>query len=565
LVGGDFKFLPGEQPLETETTATQTISFETDPSRYRHWKLSLEGPIARLTMAVQEDKPLKPGYQLKLNSYDLGVDIELADAVQRLRFEHPEVRSVIVTSNRDRVFCAGANIHMLASSSHGFKVNFCKFTNETRLAMEDASRNSGQKYLAALNGTCAGGGYELALACDEIILIDDGNSAVSLPETPLLAVLPGTGGLTRLVDKRKVRRDLADLFCTVAEGVRGSRAKEWRLVDEVVPKSRFEEAVLRRAGELAAASPALATDGVVLTPLNKRVEADRVIYDQVVLELDRSARRATLTVRGPRAGIPTDAESIRKLGASWWPLQAFREIDDALCHLRANEDALGLILLKTEGEMQPLLEVDGVLEELKNDWFVREVRWFMARTLRRLDLTARSFFAMIEPGSCFGGSLFELAIAADRSYMLEDPERPCQVALTSLNGGAFPMSHGLSRLQVRFLGEPETPGKLLQSPRGYDPGQALEAGLVTVVADDIDYADEVRVACEERISLSPDALTGMEANLRFPGNEGCDSKIFSRLSAWQNWIFQRPNAVGEKGALTLYGKPERPSFDPRRT
>ena len=565
MVGGDFKFLPGEQPLETETTATQTISFETDPSRYRHWKLSLEGPIARLTMAVQEDKPLKPGYQLKLNSYDLGVDIELADAVQRLRFEHPEVRSVIVTSNRDRVFCAGANIHMLASSSHGFKVNFCKFTNETRLAMEDASRNSGQKYLAALNGTCAGGGYELALACDEIILIDDGNSAVSLPETPLLAVLPGTGGLTRLVDKRKVRRDLADLFCTVAEGVRGSRAKEWRLVDEVVPKSRFEEAVLRRAGELAAASPALATDGVVLTPLNKRVEADRVIYDQVVLELDRSARRATLTVRGPRAGIPTDAESIRKLGASWWPLQAFREIDDALCHLRANEDALGLILLKTEGEMQPLLEVDGVLEELKNDWFVREVRWFMARTLRRLDLTARSFFAMIEPGSCFGGSLFELAIAADRSYMLEDPERPCQVALTSLNGGAFPMSHGLSRLQVRFLGEPETPGKLLQSPRGYDPGQALEAGLVTVVADDIDYADEVRVACEERISLSPDALTGMEANLRFPGNEGCDSKIFSRLSAWQNWIFQRPNAVGEKGALTLYGKPERPSFDPRRT
>ena len=565
MVGGDFKFLPGEQPLETETTATQTISFETDPSRYRHWKLSLEGPIARLTMAVQEDKPLKPGYQLKLNSYDLGVDIELADAVQRLRFEHPEVRSVIVTSNRDRVFCAGANIHMLASSSHGFKVNFCKFTNETRLAMEDASRNSGQKYLAALNGTCAGGGYELALACDEIILIDDGNSAVSLPETPLLAVLPGTGGLTRLVDKRKVRRDLADLFCTVAEGVRGSRAKEWRLVDEVVPKSRFEEAVLRRAGELAAASPALATDGVVLTPLNKRVETDRVIYDQVVLELDRSARRATLTVRGPRAGIPTDAESIRKLGASWWPLQAFREIDDALCHLRANEDALGLILLKTEGEMQPLLEVDGVLEELKNDWFVREVRWFMARTLRRLDLTARSFFAMIEPGSCFGGSLFELAIAADRSYMLEDPERPCQVALTSLNGGAFPMSHGLSRLQVRFLGEPETPGKLLQSPRGYDPGQALEAGLVTVVADDIDYADEVRVACEERISLSPDALTGMEANLRFPGNEGCDSKIFSRLSAWQNWIFQRPNAVGEKGALTLYGKPERPSFDPRRT
>jgi benzoyl-CoA-dihydrodiol lyase len=551
--------------LATETTATQTISFETDPSRYRHWKLSVEGPIARLTMAVQEDKPLKPGYQLKLNSYDLGVDIELADAIQRLRFEHPGVRSVIVTSNRDRVFCAGANIHMLASSPHGFKVNFCKFTNETRLAMEDASRNSGQRYLAALNGTCAGGGYELALACDEIVLIDDGNSAVSLPETPLLAVLPGTGGLTRLVDKRKVRRDLADLFCTVAEGVRGSRAKEWGLVDEVVPKSRFEEEVLRRARELAAASPALSSEGVKLAPLNKRAEESRVDYDQVVLQLDRKARSATLTVRGPHAGLPSDAPSLRKLGAAWWPLQAFRELDDALCHLRANEDSIGLILLKTEGEMNNLLSVDRVLEELKDDWFVREVRWFMARTLRRLDLTARSFFALIEPGSCFGGSLFELALAADRSYMLADSERPCAVALTALNGGAFPMSHGLSRLQVRFLGEPETPAKLLQSPRSYDPGQALEAGLVTVVADDIDYEDEVRVACEERLSLSPDALTGMEANLRFPGSEGCDSKIFSRLSAWQNWIFQRPNAVGEKGALTLYGKPERPSFDPRRT
>jgi benzoyl-CoA-dihydrodiol lyase len=552
--------------LATETTSTQTISFETDPSRYRHWRLSLEGPIARLTMAVQEDKPLVPGYQLKLNSYDLGVDIELADAVQRLRFEHPEVRCVIVTSNRDRVFCAGANIHMLATSSHGFKVNFCKFTNETRLAMEDASRSGGQRYLAALNGTCAGGGYELALACDEIVLIDDGNSSVSLPETPLLAVLPGTGGLTRLVDKRKVRRDLADLFCTVAEGVRGSRAKEWHLVDEVVPKSRFEESVLRRAGELAKASPVRSSEGVSLTPLNKRVEANRIVYDQVLLELDREARRATLTVRGPQSGLPSDAASIRRLGASWWPLQAFRELDDALCHLRANEDTIGLILLKTEGEMKAVLSVDAVFEELKEDWFVGEVRWFMARTLRRLDLTARSFFALIEPGSCFGGSLFELAIAADRSYMLEDAERPCEVALTSLNGGAFPMSHGFSRLQVRFLGQPETPAKLLlESPRAFDPGQALEAGLVTVVADDIDYQDEVRVACEERISLSPDALTGMEANLRFPGSEGCDSKIFSRLSAWQNWIFQRPNAVGEKGALTLYGKPERPSFDPRRT
>jgi len=551
--------------LAIETSASSIISFQTDPSRYAHWKLSLEGPIARLTMAVQEDKPLKPDYQLKLNSYDLGVDIELADAVQRLRFEHPEVRCVVVTSSRDRVFCAGANIHMLATSSHGFKVNFCKFTNETRLSMEDASRCSGQKYLAALNGTCAGGGYELALACDEIILIDDGNSAVSLPETPLLGVLPGTGGLTRLVDKRKVRRDLADLFCTVAEGVRGARAREWRLVDQVVPKSRFEEEILRRAKEMAATSPAPSGEGIALTPLNKRVEADRVAYDQVTLELDRQARRAILILHGPRAGGPSDAASIRGLGASWWPLQAFRELDDALCHLRVNEDTIGLVLVKTEGSVQDALALDETLERLQDDWFVREVRWLIARTLRRMDLTARSFFALIEPGSCFAGSLFELALAADRSYMLDDPERPCEVALSSLNGGAYPMSHGLTRLQARFLGEPETAAKLAGAPRSYDPAQALAAGLVTVVADDIDYEDEVRVACEERISLSPDALTGMEANLRFPGSEGCDSKIFSRLSAWQNWIFQRPNAVGDKGALTLYGKPERPSFDPRRT
>ena len=551
--------------MATETSSATTISFQTDPSRYAHWKLSCEGPIARLTMAVKEDKPLKPDYQLKLNSYDLGVDIELADAVQRLRFEHPEVRCVVVTSNRDRVFCAGANIHMLASSSHGFKVNFCKFTNETRLAMEDASRHSGQRYLAALNGTCAGGGYELALACDEIILIDDGNSAVSLPETPLLGVLPGTGGLTRLVDKRKVRRDLADLFCTVAEGVRGPRAVEWRLVDQVVPKSRFEEEIGRRARELAEASPAASSEGIALTPLNKRIEANRIAYDEVTLELDRQARRATLTVRGPQGRMPDDAASIRRLGASWWPLRAFRELDDALCHLRANEDTLGLVLIKTEGSVQDVLALDQTLDRLQDDWLVREVRWLMARTLRRMDLTARSFFALVEPGSCFAGSLFELALAADRSYMLDDPERPCEVALSPVNGGAYPMTHGLTRLATRFLGEPETARQLAASPRSYEPAQALEAGLITVVADDIDYEDEVRVACEERISLSPDALTGMEANLRFPGSEGCDSKIFSRLSAWQNWIFQRPNAVGEKGALTLYGKPERPSFDPRRT
>ncbi|HEU5181986.1 MAG TPA: 2,3-epoxybenzoyl-CoA dihydrolase [Candidatus Polarisedimenticolia bacterium] len=551
--------------MAPETTAAPAISFQTDPTHYRHWKLALEGPVARLTMAVQENEPLVPGYQLKLNSYDLGVDIELHDAVTRLRFEHPEVRCVIVTSNRDRVFCAGANIHMLASSSHGFKVNFCKFTNETRLAIEDASRHSGQKYLAALNGTCAGGGYELALACDEIILVDDGNSAVSLPETPLLGVLPGTGGLTRLVDKRKVRRDLADLFCTVAEGVRGSRAREWRLVDEVVPKSRFEEEVRRRAGEAAAASPARATQGVPLAPLERKLGDDRVDYGHVSLQIDRSGRRATLTVRGPAAGLPGEAAALRQLGSKWWPLQAFRELDDALVHLRTNEPAIGLVLLKTEGSPEAVLELDAVMDRLREDWFVSEVRFLMARVLRRLDLTARSFFALIEPGSCFAGSLFELALAADRSYMLEDAEKPNTVALSRANGGDFPMTHGLSRLQARFLGEPERPEALLREPRSYDPAQALEAGLVTVVSDDIDYEDEVRVACEERISLSPDALTGMEANLRFPGSEGCDSKIFSRLSAWQNWIFQRPNAVGEKGALTLYGKPERPTFDPRRT
>jgi benzoyl-CoA-dihydrodiol lyase len=541
------------------------VSFETDPSRYRHWKLSFEGPVARLTMAVQEKEALRPGYELKLNSYDLGVDIELADAIQRLRFEHPEVRCVVVSSDRERVFCAGANIHMLASSDHGFKVNFCKLTNETRLAMEDASRHSGQRYLAALNGVCAGGGYELALACDDIVLVDDGNSAVSLPETPLLGVLPGTGGLTRLVDKRKVRRDLADLFCTVAEGVKGKRAKEWRLVDEVVPRSRFDEFIAKRAQELAKSSPARAAEGIPLAPLARQAGEDRISYEHVLVELDREGRRAMITVRGPAGDLPAEARSLRALGSAWWPLAAFRQLDDALCHLRVNEPTLGLVLLKTEGDLQRMIAQDEIMFRLKDDWFVGEVLLLMARTLRRLDLTARSFFALIEPGSCFGGSLFELALAADRSYMLDDPKRPNGVALTPLNGGTFPMSHGPSRLQTRFLGEPEKAAALLKESRIYDPEEALEAGLVTVVADDIDYEEEVRLAVEERSSISADALTGMEANLRFPGAENCDSKIFSRLSAWQNWIFQRPNAVGEKGALTLYGKPGRPSFDPRRT
>ena len=551
--------------MTTQAREAQAISFESEPARYHHWKLAVEGPLARLTMAVQEDRPLRPGYELKLNSYDLGVDIELNDAVQRLRFEHPEVRCVVINSARERVFCAGANIHMLAGSTHGFKVNFCKFTNETRLAIEDASRHSGQKYLAALNGTCAGGGYELALACDEIVLVDDGNSAVSLPETPLLGVLPGTGGLTRLVDKRRVRRDLADVFCTTAEGVKGKRAKEWGLVEEVVPRSRFDEFVNGRARELAEGSPARSNEGVRLPPLHKKIEENRVAYDQVVLDLDREGRRATLTVRGPAGDLPADPAGLRRLGAGWWPLKAFRELDDAICHLRVNEEGIGLVLIKTEGELDRLVALDETLERLKEDWFVNEVRLLMARVLRRLDLTARSLFALIEPGSCYAGSLFELALAADRSYMLDDPKRPAAVALTRLNGGAFPMIHGLTRLQARFLGAPERVEELLEGPRSYDPGEALEAGLVTVASDDIDYEEEVRMAAEERCSLSPDALTGMEASLRFPGAESCDSKIFGRLSAWQNWIFQRPNAVGPKGALTLYGKPERPSFDPRRT
>jgi len=463
------------------------------------------------------------------------------------------------------VFCSGANIHMLASSAHGFKVNFCKFTNETRLGIEDASAHSGQRYLAALNGACAGGGYELALACDEIILIEDGNSAVSLPETPLLGVLPGTGGLTRLVDKRKVRRDLADVFCTVAEGVKGKRAKQWRLVDDVVPRSKFEESVNRRAAELAAASPVRATKGIELTPLNKTIAGDRVSYDHVTIEIDRAGRVATLTVRAPAGDQPNDADSIRAAGAAWWPLAAFREFDDALCHLRVNEDEIGLILLRTAGDIDRVLAVDATLERLHDDWLVRETRLLIARALRRLDLTARSLFALIEPGSCFAGTLFEIALAADRSYMLDDPDRPNAIALGSVNRNAYPMTHGVARMDVRFLGEPGRTAELLEQPGRFDPEQAMEAGLVTVTADDIDYDDEVRLAVEERVSLSPDALTGMEASLRFPGAENGDSKIFGRLSAWQNWIFQRPNAVGERGALSLYGKPERPRFDPRRT
>jgi benzoyl-CoA-dihydrodiol lyase len=553
------------------TEATSPITFETDPSRYRHWRLAVEGDTARLTWDVQETGGLRPGYALKLNSYDLGVDIELSDAVERLRFEHPEVRAVVITSGKDRVFSAGANIHMLASSPHAFKVNFCKFTNETRLAIEDATAHSGQKYLAACNGIAAGGGYEIALACDQILLVDDGNSAVSLPEVPLLGVLPGTGGLTRVVDKRRVRRDHADIFCTLAEGVKGQRAVDWRLVDAVAPKSRFADLVKERLARLAATSPVRPGPGVPLPPLNPEVTPDRLRYTHVDVRVDRKGRTATLTLSGPAGDPPQDAAAARKEGAALWMLRLAREFSDALCRLRFNEEEIGLLILKTAGDPARVVAHDRAMAALaKEDWFAREVLLHLSRTLRRLDVTARSMFALVEPGSCFAGSLYEVALAADRIYALDDPDRPATVALTPLNFGALPMGHGPSRMQVRFLGDPERLAALAGTVASagttrFDVAQALEAGLVTVAADAIDYEDEVRVAIEERASLSPDALTGMEASLRFPGAETTDTKIFGRLSAWQNWIFQRPNAVGDHGALKCYGRPERPAFDWRRT
>jgi benzoyl-CoA-dihydrodiol lyase len=517
-------------------------------------------------MDVQEDAGLVPDYRLKLNSYDLGVDIELADAIQRLRFEHPEVHAVIVTSLKERVFCAGANIFMLRGSSHAWKVNFCKFTNETRLAMEDASEHSGIKFLAALNGTCAGGGYELALACDEIILVDDANSAVSLPETPLLAVLPGTGGLTRVVDKRKVRRDLADVFGTLAEGIKGKRAVEWRLVDAVVPASRFKEAVNARASDLSVKSdrPA-AGPGVALNPLNPRVSADAIEYSSVTVAIDRAKRVATLTVRAPEQPVETMPSVMVEAGDQFWPLRVFRELDDALLRLRVNETSIGTVVLKTSGDASLVLNADAALLAHANHWFVREVIGFMRRTLKRLDLSARSFFALIDEGSAFAGTFFELALAADRSYMLNDPDRPTAIQLSRMNAGVLPMSNGQSRLETRFYGEPKHVPEVLSNTSPYDPEAALAAGLVTFAPDEMDWDDEVRLAIESRAALSPDALTGMEANLRFVGPETMETKIFGRLSAWQNWIFQRPNAVGPKGALTAYGTADRAEFDYGRT
>ncbi|MFZ5470653.1 MAG: 2,3-epoxybenzoyl-CoA dihydrolase [Myxococcota bacterium] len=542
-------------------------SFETHPSRYRHWKLSFAGEVATLSMDVVEEGGLRPDYTLKLNSYDLGVDIELADAITRLRFEHPEVRVLVLTSLKERIFCAGANIFMLGSSSHPFKVNFCKYTNETRLGLEDASTCSGLRSIAALNGTASGGGYELALACDEIFLIDDGSSAVSLPEVPLLGVLPGTGGLTRVVDKRKVRRDQADFFSTVAEGIKGRRAVEWRLVDQVVPKSKFEQVVAERAKALAEKSDRpKGAKGIELTPLSPKVSSGALEYRFVSVKLNPTLRLAELTVRGPTEGPPADGEGVAARGSDAWGIRAFRELDDALLRLRINHLDVGTIVLRTLGDPTQVLAWDRFIEQNATHWLVRETLHLQKRVLKRLDLTAKTLFCFIEPEGCFAGVLAELALAADRSYMLDDPERPTQIQLGPLNAGLLPMSNGLSRLQTRLLATPHKEKEVLAHQGPFLAKEALAAGLVTFTPDELDWDDEIRVALEERASLSPDALTGMEANLRFAGPETMETKIFGRLTAWQNWIFQRPNAVGERGALTLYGQAGvRPTFDMRRT
>lgn len=527
------------------------IDFKTDPSQYRHWKLSFNGPVATLTMNVDPDAPLLGGYELKLNSYDLGVDIELADAVQRLRFEHPEVRAVILRSALDNVFCAGANIRMLGKASHGHKVNFCKFTNETRLAIEDASAHSGQRYLAAISGSAAGGGYELALTADHIMLIDDRRSTVSLPELPLLAVLPGTGGLTRLTDKRRVRRDRADVFCTTEEGLRGKRAVEWRLVDEIVPPSAWEDRVQARALVMAGDGPT--PTGIALRPLRRTIEDARIDYDFVTVDLHRPDRQATITVRGPRDIAATNCD--------FWPLAMARQLDDAILHLRLNEPSLGLLVFRTQGDPVRVLSVDALLEARQDEWLFREIRLLLKRVFKRIDMTARSLVTLIEPGSCFAGTLCELAFAADRCVMHEG----AAMTLSSLNFGAYPMGNGLTRLQTRFLGEPESLDAASTTIGTVLDADAAEAhGLVTTTSDDIDWDDDVRMLLQERASFSADALTGLEANLRFAGPETMETRIFGRLTAWQNWIFQRPNAVGETGSLKRYGSGQRPDFDVER-
>jgi benzoyl-CoA-dihydrodiol lyase len=557
-----------ERPL---ANGQKHIDFQTAPSRYRHWKLQIDGDVATLFMDVDEKGALFEGYDLKLNSYDLGVDIELADAIERLRFEHPQVRAVVLRSGKPRVFCAGANIRMLAGASHAHKVNFCKFTNETRNGIEDLSENSGLAMICAINGTAAGGGYELALAADYIMLVDDGSSAVALPELPLLAVLPGTGGLTRVSDKRKVRRDHADFFCTTEEGVKGKRALDWRLVDEVVPGSKFDETVAARAKEFAARSKRGAqAQAIVLQPLTRSFSANGVDYSSLSVEFDRARRIATITLRGPSVRPPASADAMAALGSEFWPLKLARELDDAILHIRLNEFDVAALVFKSSGDPSEVLAYEHFLEANKDHWLVREIRHLWKRVLKRVDLTSRSLVSLIESGSCFAGTLAELAFASDRSYMLVgtrqgDNEPPATIALTDANFGPYPMSNGLTRLASRFLGHPAdldaakaARGKML------DAETAQKLGLVTFAPDDIDWDDEVRVFLEERASFSPDSLTGLEANLRFAGPETMESKIFSRLTAWQNWIFQRPNAIGEEGALKRYGTGQKPVFDTKR-
>jgi benzoyl-CoA-dihydrodiol lyase len=547
------------------------VDFRVDPSAYRHWRVTYDGPVATVTMDVDEDGGIRPGYELKLNSYDLGVDIELADIVQRLRFEHPEVRAVVLTSGKDKVFSAGANIRMLASADHAWKVNFCKFTNETRIAIEDAAAESGQTWIAACGGTASGGGYELALACDRILLVDDRSAAVSMPELPLLGVLPATGGLTRLVDKRHVRRDLADVFATKSEGIGGKTAVEWRLVDEAVPRVRFAETVGERAAEAAAAMAAAAprpagARGVALMPVSRVVTEDALEYGTVTVALDRDLRAATITVRGPDADPPDTMDDV---DASIWPLAMIRDLDDAICHLRTNELEIGTWVLRTEGSPDRVLAFDAFLLDHADHWLAREIVAYLKRTLKRLDMTSRSLVALVEPGSCFAGSLLELALAADRTYQLDgvwdEDQTPAALTVSAMNLGPLPMANGLSRLATRFFHEPVAlHGVEARAGKPLLAGESAALGLVTFTPDDIDWDDEVRVALEERASFSPDALTGMEANYRFVGPETMETKIFARLTAWQNWIFMRPNAAGAEGALRRYGTGQRPSFDRRR-
>ena len=547
------------------------IDFQTDPSRYRHWKLEVDGEVATLTMDVDENGGLFEGYQLKLNSYDLGVDIELADAVQRLRFEHPGVKVVLLRSGKNRVFCAGANIRMLAGATHAHKVNFCKFTNETRNGLEDSSENSGQRFVTVINGTAAGGGYELALATDHIILADDGSAAVALPEVPLLAVLPGTGGLTRVVDKRKVRRDHADYFCTIEEGIKGKRAVQWRLVDEIVPNSKLEAKVAERTREFAAASTRNGNGkGISLAPLTRSFDDNGIRYGFVSVDINRAERIATISIKAPDASPPADIDDMIAQGASFWPLQVARELDDAILHLRINELETAMLVFKSHGERGGVLACDAFLEANKAHWLVNEIRQYWKRVLKRIDVTSRTLVTLVEPGSCFVGTLAELVFAADRSYMLigqkqGDNRAPPTIELSAMNFGPYPMSHGLTRLQSRFQADPADLDRAQEKiGEALDASQAEQLGLITFALDDIDWDDEVRVFFEERTSFSPDSLTGMEANLRFVGPETMESKIFSRLTAWQNWIFQRPNAVGEQGALRRYGTGQKAQFDMTR-